>query len=219
MNRSLGVQKQFDKEADPNLVKGRAVVLNLLQLFETDTNLGLAFSQAFEFRQFHLGDQLSISSISAPSTTFVQTEHNIENFHVICQGRVRLLGFDATQGREVSTLLLETGETFGAENLLYTKPIVTQAIAASAGFVAQISADKLQPWLERLPNLRDYLLQQVVQRQRLIFFKTATDWRSLTSHQLRQLVPYIGKTNWARRGISSGNSRGERLLLAQKWTN
>ncbi|HEY9602129.1 MAG TPA: peptidase domain-containing ABC transporter, partial [Allocoleopsis sp.] len=104
--------------------------------------------------------------------------------------------------------VLESGDTFGADDLLdnFSEPMdevsrsqpkaiahsaAPKAIAASAGFVARISAQQLQPWLERLPELRQCLQQQAMLRHCLTFFKTSTELRELTSHQLRQLFPYL----------------------------
>jgi len=107
----------------------------------------------------------------------------------------------SNQQREVSTLVLEAGETFGTEYLFGNEPLLTRVIASSAGQVARIPIAKLEPWLEQLPNLRDYLHQQAIQRQCLIFFKTSTELRSLTSYQLRQLLPYLIETR-----LNSGES-------------
>jgi len=177
------------------------VVLNFLKLISLDTERGLDFSKAFEFREFQLGDELVNYKISPLSGDTVHREQNSKDFCLICQGRVRLLGWEANQQREVSTLVLEAGETFGTENLFSNEPLLTRAIASVAGQVARIPIAKLEPWLEQLPNLRDYLEQQAIQRQCLIFFKTSTELRSLPSHQLRQLLPYLVETR-----INSGES-------------
>ncbi len=90
--------------------------------------------------------------------------------------------------------MLEADETFGTENLFCNEPVITRVIAASACQVARITIANLEPWFTSEPNLRDYLHQQAIERQRLIFFKTSTELRSLPSHQLRQLLPYMVET-------------------------
>jgi HlyB family type I secretion system ABC transporter len=177
-------------------------ILNLLRLSQVDLNLNAQFNQAFEICQFQLGDRLDeyyeVSSLDN-SVHSKQDRPNNTWLYVVCQGRVRLLGVDPTQKRDVSVLVLESGETFGADDLLsnFSEPAPEvslarpKAIAASAGFAARISVQQLQPWLQRLPDLGQCLRQQAILRQCLTFFKTSTDLRQLTSHQLRQLFPYL----------------------------
>ncbi len=190
MNPSLGVQPR----TIDNALNTLPVVLNLLRLVQADTKLASDFSQTFRIREFQLGDELVNSISPTPGEDSVQSEQNSRDFYLVCQGRVRLLGFDANQQREVSTLVLEAGETFGADNLFCNEPITYRAIAAGAGQVAWMPIANLKQWLEQLPNLGDYLHQQAIHRQCLIFFKTSTELRSLPSHQLRQLLPNLVET-------------------------
>jgi len=43
----------------------------------------------------------------APSENYVDYEHNCSDFYLVCHGRVRLLGFEPNQQREVSTQVLQ----------------------------------------------------------------------------------------------------------------
>ena len=194
MNPSLGVQKQVQPRTIDNAHNSLPVVLNLLRVVQADTKLASHFNEAFKIREFQLGDELVNCTIPTPAGDSVQNEQNICDFYLVCQGRVRLLGFDAKQQREVSTLVLEAGEIFGCDNLFCNETLPYHAIAAGAGQIAWISIANLKPWLEQLPNLRDYLRQQAIGRQCLIFFKTSTELRSLPSHQLRQLLPNLVET-------------------------
>lgn len=185
MNRnSIQVQSQSKaRENTPNVV-----VLDLLRLVQADTKLASDFSKAFEVKEFQLGDEIVTYNLPIFS---VDSKQNICGFYLVCQGRVRLLSFDAKQQREVSTLVLEAGETFGADNLFSNETLPYRAIAASAGMVTYIPIAALEAWLNKIPNLGDYLHQQTIQRQCLIFCKTSTELRSLSSHQLQQLLPYL----------------------------
>ncbi len=211
MNQKLEGNGNFVAQNLQNGYSSLPDIFHLLRLSHPDTNIASDFNQIFEICEFQLGEQFVNSSVPHTSNNLVhgkQDEQNNCSFYIVCQGRVRLLGFDVQQEREVSALVLEAGETFGADELLCNLSELTRAvnvakskaiaegtaysaIAASAGFVARTSMQKLKPWLERIPSLRDYLLQQGIWRQCLIFFKTSTDLRSLTSHQLRQLFPYL----------------------------
>ncbi|MGV0024459.1 peptidase domain-containing ABC transporter [Phormidesmis priestleyi] len=165
-------------------------ILTLL-LPQTDPLLVTALSQAFEIKEFRLGDRLIDDHSSTMS--------------VICQGRVRLLGYGKLQ-KEVSILVLEAGDTLGADDLWATtmpysaiSSSYPQGVAASTGQLAQIAAKDLEPWLDKLPNLRDRWQQQAHQRDYLLFFKTLTSLRSLRdtrkgslSHaQLLAIVPHL----------------------------
>lgn len=194
MNRSLGVHNQFQPGTIENTHNSLPGVLNLLRLVQADTKVASHFSRDFETCEFQLGHELINYSIAASLGYSVQYEHKKCGLYVVTQGRVRLLGFDANQQRQVSTLVLEASEVFGADNVFCNETLPYRAIAASAGQVAWISIAKLKPWLEQMPNLRDYLRQQATRRQCLIFFKTSTELRSLPSYQLQQLLPYVMET-------------------------
>ncbi|MEP0810936.1 peptidase domain-containing ABC transporter [Coleofasciculus sp. FACHB-SPT9] len=193
MNRML-VQGHPPLQDIQNAYSSLPDILNLLRLSQSDTSFASDLNQAFELCDFQLGDRLVNYSAATASGNSVRDEQNQGDFYLVCQGRVRLLALDAAQGKEVPALVVESGESFGAEKVFGNHCELTSAIAASAGIVARISIADLQPWLERLPNLQDYLQQQAIWRQCLIFFKTSTDWRRLSSHTLRQLLPYLVET-------------------------
>lgn len=123
----------------PNTLQSLSALLNTLPIFSEDPTFAANFSKAFEIREFQLGDELTRYSLTNPSENFVQGEQNSGGFYVVCQGRVRLLGFDAAQGREVSAMVLEAPESFGMESVFADVPSLTRAIAASDGQVAWIS--------------------------------------------------------------------------------
>jgi HlyB family type I secretion system ABC transporter len=160
-------------------------ILHLLRLVALDTNLAWEFSQAWTVREFQLGDEL-IGYVADETS-------NSGNVSLVCRGKVRLLGFDATLGREVSLQLLSTGEIFGADNLFYPSMFSYRASASCAGTVAQITVSDLREWLQRLPNLELYLRQAVEAREKLIFLKTVTQLRLQTSQVLQNLLPYFLK--------------------------
>ncbi len=189
--RLQGEQIQTSHQPSPTL---NASVLNLLKIVADDTSLVSDLSQIWVMREFQLGDELTSYSLDK------QTEDNSKVLYLICEGRVRLLGFNVI-GREVSTQLLVAQQTFGADDLFCHQALPYRAIAASAGLVAQVPVSHLMPWLQRIRNMSDYLQRMAGDRQTLIFFKTVTELRSLQSHRLRQLLPYLVQTK-----ISAGLS-------------
>lgn len=186
MNRKLGNQEQNESIEDAR--DSLSAVINLLQL-GTNTDVSPAFSKDFEIKQFQfLGEDIYNYSQSASAEGVEQRQ---DGLYVVCQGRVRLVSFDVSQQREVSTMVLEAGEVFGADDLLRQETRPYKAVAATDGEIAWLPIAKLKAWLQQLPAFAEYLRQQANLRQCVIFLKTSTELRSLPSHQLRQLFPYL----------------------------
>ncbi|MBW4611757.1 MAG: ATP-binding cassette domain-containing protein [Desmonostoc vinosum HA7617-LM4] len=199
MNSSSSLRVQGDlKYVNQNSPTLKAAILNLLRLVAGDTSIGSDFSQVWVIREFQLGDELTSYGLDQ------ETADDSNSLYLVCQGRVRLLTYDATIEREVSTQLITTEQTFGADHLFYKQPLPYRAIAASAGLIARIKISELKRWLQHLPSLENYLQRFAVERQALIFFKSCTELRSLTSLTLRQLLPLLIKTH-----ISAGSSLTE----------
>lgn len=216
MNQSLGGYGSHPPENLPSAYHSLEAVLSFCKTIEADDSQSLAFCQAFQVWDFQIGDEIVDYTNAANTNNSVQPEQNAEYYHIICQGRVRLLSFDTQQQREVSALVLEVGETFGAEKLFTQQPQLTRALAASSGSVARIPVTDLKLWFERLSNLGEYLRQQTLQRQCLVFFKTSTQLRSLSSHQLRQLLPLFVETRIAQGQSLTGSTPGSgRFWLAE----
>ncbi|MBW4557763.1 MAG: ATP-binding cassette domain-containing protein [Trichormus sp. ATA11-4-KO1] len=195
MNPSLSFRVQGDMQKDTNNQQSptpEAAILKFLKIVVGDTSIISDFSQFWVIREFQLGDELSSYALNGDTEDFL---------YLVCHGRVRLLGFDATLKREVSTQLLLTEQTFGADHLFCHQPLPYRAIAASAGCIAQIAISDLKQWLQRLPKLKSYLQQLTCKQQALIFFKSYTELRSLTSSTLRELLPYLVATK-----ITAGSS-------------
>ncbi|MGB5959942.1 MAG: cysteine peptidase family C39 domain-containing protein [Coleofasciculaceae cyanobacterium] len=165
-------------------------ILSILRL-QNDSSLTNKFSQTFETRRFQLGDELTIYNTVANSSDSVHQQHNDCGFYIINQGRVRLLGVDTSDQREISAMVLETGESFGTETVFANIPGLSRAIAACDGEITWIDFAQLQPWLEQLPQLQAYLSSTANARAKLLFFKTATDLRRLSGRQLQELLPYL----------------------------
>lgn len=193
MNQSLDGYSLHPSVTLPKASLALEAILTFLRSIQADNSQAVAFSKAFEVVDFQMGDDLADYVSATPAENSVHFEQRERFYHIICSGRVRLLGFDPQQQRQVSALVLEAGETFGGEHLFSHQIGLTKAIAASAGIVARISISELKRWLERLPLLGEYLRQLSQQRQCLVFFKTATELRSLSSHQLRQLLPLLAE--------------------------
>jgi ATP-binding cassette subfamily B protein len=146
-------------------------------------------SRSFEIGEYQIGDCLN--DFPDDSANYGQQERNSQYFYLVCQGRVRLLSFDADKQREVSVQLLPEGETFGGDSLFCEALLPYRAIAASPVQIAKISLKKLQPFLERVPELQKKWLAVAQDRQRLIFLKTSTVLRSLPGHRLQQICLYL----------------------------
>ena len=188
----------------------------------------------FEALKFQMGDVLVTQSARSSNR-----ELDSQYFWFICEGRSRLLSFDATKQREVSTSLMAEGATFGADYIWCQTLLPYKVVAASDVRVARISLEKLTPWLQKLPELNQRWQHMAAQQQKLIFLKTLTQLRSLSSHRLEKLLPYIeiNKINagdylksqgqpircWLRygqikdRAIAIGDSWGYAESASQNW--
>ncbi len=145
---------------------------------------------AFEVSEFQVGDELFSLAATDPEAVETLTAIN-GTCYLIHQGRVRLLGFDPERQRETCAMVLEVGDSFGGDHLWRSQPLSYRAVAATAGIYAHIPQAELTSQLREIPRFQAYLQEQTAQRQSQLFLKTLTELRSLSSHQIRQLLPYL----------------------------
>ncbi|MDJ0576998.1 MAG: cysteine peptidase family C39 domain-containing protein, partial [Xenococcaceae cyanobacterium MO_234.B1] len=187
-----------------------------LEIDPKSKKLLVHLSQYFEILEFQLGDLLG--NIASAAGNLAPPEKNLPSsndgyepaqfFYIICQGRVRLLSFDHQKQREVSTGLLTEGETFGGEPLFAEEYLPYKALAAETKVqVARIPLAQLQLELGKSAQLQERWLMATRNRQSLIFLKTLTALRSLSSHRLQQLLPYLEE-----RQIPAGTNLAEASL-------
>ncbi len=163
----------------------RKVLQNLLPL-GISNQLDDHLIQAFQFVEFQFGDP-----IVNISPQIKENELNSQDFYFVCQGRVRLVGFNTSQQRQVSVNLLTEGACFGGDGLWSQVVHPYQGISTNGVLIAKISLDQLTPWLNQLPELNHYCCTKTQERQALIFFKTCTEFAELSSRRLQQLLPYL----------------------------
>lgn len=148
-------------------------------------------SVCFEGVNFQLGDELMTWNpphVSHPFRTQTPLKEVDQNdFYLVCEGRVRLLALDAENQDKISIIVLETGETFGGDQWIEEGGLGYEVVAASHGQVARISSAKIQPFFSKFPQLKEYVHEQIKQRQRLIFFKTHTELKKLLTSQQKLL--------------------------------
>lgn len=143
------------------------------------------FSHAFETISFELGDLIS---------NFTNDSRQSQSVYLICQGRVRLLSFDAQKQRQVSVEVLREGDLFGGNFLLEQDSLPYQVVAAdnaSSVQVARLSPEEQQKWFQSDPQLKTPWMQAAQNRERLIFLKTLTELRQFSAYQLQQVLPHL----------------------------
>ena len=147
------------------------------------------FSQEFSIQEFELGEEV----ISRPSLATAKNEPKLSSqyFCFIVAGRARALSYDREKQRETSIGLIKEGEFFGGESLWCQIILPYRIVAASKVQVALISLDKLTPYMSKFPELERQWQYAVQQQQKLIFLKTLTQLRYLSSHRLKTLLPYF----------------------------
>ncbi|GCA79958.1 peptidase domain-containing ABC transporter [Microcystis aeruginosa] len=175
-----------------------------------------SLSESFQVINFSLGD-----SINSDPEARGGRENN-EDFYLICQGRVRLLG----QGnkRWLSGGILTVGDVFGADSLFIKDSLLYSPIAASQVTVARLSRPMLLQFLESLPELQQAWHSKIKHTQTLIFFKTLTDCQSESSAKISSFLPYLQEKSlqaretldrlpkgryWLRQGQIEGMSIGD----------
>jgi ATP-binding cassette subfamily B protein len=180
------------------------VILGLFKQLQIEENVAEKLLKAAELCNFELGDELiHYSSSDAENAENHQNNDALNQYlYIVVQGRVRLLTLDKLAQREVSVLVVEAQEAFGAENLFSSQPLTYKAVAASDCQIVQIPLAILKQSWEQFPSLWERLQQWTRERQAVIFFKTCTELRSLTSHQIKQLLLYISNKTT----ISSGSN-------------
>jgi ATP-binding cassette, subfamily B, bacterial HlyB/CyaB len=118
-----------------------------------------------EVVEFQLGDVLPEYVPPNGSDASVRSEQN-PGLVLVCQGRVRLVCLNGQQ-REVSAIVLQSGQAFGGDAQFSDSPLGYRAIAASPGYLVRISEPMLRSWLQEMPQLRE-----IRDRERAIFLKT-----------------------------------------------
>ncbi len=189
----LGVQKADNDTANTPLLTVSEAIYELWKQVIGDTNFPCEFTEAWIGRKFELGDEL---------TQYNRAGHSSANcgvIYLIYEGKVRLLGFDQSLGKEVSIQLLQANQCFGGDDAFCNRYQEYRAVASSSGMLFEISLQDLDIWLQRYPALFDYFSQITQHRQKLIFFKTLSELRSAKLYLsqntpiLEKLLPYFLK--------------------------
>ena len=182
----LGVQRADNDTTNTPLLTASEAIYQLWKQVIGDTNLPSEFKEAWIARKFELGDELTQYNCVGHSSVRGGV------VYLICQGKVRLLGFDESLGKEVSIQLLHPNQFFGGDDAFCDGFQEYRGVASSSGMLLQISSQKLDIWLQRYPALFDYFSQITQERQKLIFFKTLTELRSAKLY-LSQNTPTLQK--------------------------
>jgi subfamily B ATP-binding cassette protein HlyB/CyaB len=211
MKKNLGVKNYFSQSQES--LQNLPAIQKLLEEIGTAPTVA-KLNAACEIYDFQLGDEIAKYQKQESGIHSFEKSEIDSNCYLLSQGKVRLLAVEASQEQEVSVAVLEIGEIFGQDNLFIESGLPYRAIAAGTCQIVRIDATKFQPILEEFPQLRQQLQQQYQQRQRLLFFKTQTELRSLAPQQQQilwpYLLPYIEETR-----IPAGVS----LAQSQKSTN
>ncbi|MEL6439036.1 MAG: peptidase domain-containing ABC transporter [Cyanobacteria bacterium J06621_8] len=173
---------------DPGAAENRFTVFSWLLkqgVYNSEqTELLKQLSQQFEILEFQLGESLSLQPGSSASP-------DGQNFCLIYEGRARLLAFDADKQREVPANLMGEGAAFGGESLWCSTFFPYRVVAASKVKIAKIPLSSLTPWLQKFPELGRKWQHMGQEHQKLIFLKTLTQLRTLPSHRLKKILPYL----------------------------
>ncbi|MDJ0674146.1 MAG: cysteine peptidase family C39 domain-containing protein [Calothrix sp. MO_167.B42] len=182
--RVEGERKYTNDQQSPTV---SATILKFLRIFARDSSQISQLSEFWLVDEFQLGDDLVSYTLDG------SMEDNDRFLYLIGAGKVRIVAFDPTLERRVSTQLLLVEQNFGADHLFHHQPLPYQAIAAAPGWVAKLPISQLEQWLQKFTHLEESLHQTVNERQKLIFLKTRTELRSQTSSTLLKILPHLEK--------------------------
>ncbi|MGK7948101.1 MAG: ABC transporter transmembrane domain-containing protein [Xenococcaceae cyanobacterium] len=237
MNQNTRIQSVSHEQSQLDL---------LIPALEKQLNIDLAsreilvnLSRDWEILEFQLGDLISNFVRQQKLNSRKKGNSQRDRFlYLVIQGQVRLLSWDAQKQQEVSIGLLTEGATFGSEPLFTSEYLPYKAIAVSSKHkaipsetkvqIAKIPLAKLQSQLTKLPQLQEHWLNEIRNRQSLIFFKTLTALHSLSSHRIEQILPYLEKrhipagTNLAKANLNffwlrQGQKRDKSIEIGSFW--
>ncbi len=162
-------------------------ILETLETIVPTKKLGFELAKSFEILDYNFGDEITIFPKIAENNG-----HN-QDIYIICQGQVRLVSFQTTKQRNVSIQLLQEGDIFGGDGFANQRswPYSAIAVGSVPVQIAKLSSAQLEPYLDKLPELKNHLATLGQQRQSLIFFKLFTNLGNLPSFKLQQLLPYL----------------------------
>ncbi len=179
-----GTKNILDSEGKESIILSS--LLKNQKLLDIETKVIENLAQNFEFLEIDLGHKIPLD-LSADKNSDRESQY----LYLVCQGRIRLLGYDKTKQREVAFQLLTEGDVFGGDLLLDEVTLSYQAIAADRGQLARINLSGLEPYLIKTPELKQALIEVAKQRQQLLFFKTLTSLRMFSSRRLELLLPVL----------------------------
>lgn len=197
MSSSLSDEKKHSDFHSSDSVEADISVAKLLATAGIiDTNTSSEITQSLEIRNFRLGDEIAVEPlykriVEDLEQSYSHSRYIPSDLYLICQGRVRLLCSSTDRQRDVTALLLEASETFGADHLLSDALLPYRAVAASPVQIARLPVADLAKLLKQFPTLRSHLLTQTQQRTQLIFFRSMAAMRSISSHDLRSFMPHL----------------------------
>ena len=210
----LGVQKADNDTTNTPLLTASEAIYQLWKQVIGDTNFPSEFKEAWIGRKFELGDELTQYNCVGHSSVSGGV------IYLISQGKVRLLGFDESLGKEVSIQLLHPNQIFGGDDAFCNRFQEYRAVASSSGMLFQISLQHLDIWLQRYPALFDYFSQVTQERQKLIFFKTLSELRSAKLYPsqntptLQKLLPYFLNIDLSEGSLLTATAEGRFWLIS-----
>lgn len=133
---------------------------------------------------FDLGDVLTPIN---PAQSW--SSNSPQDFYLVGQGRVRLLGFDEQNQQEVSLQVLDVGSWFGGDSLLSPLGCYPyRAIAAHRGRVYRVAHEILASWIAAYPGLGNYLAKSTSIYQRIGFFRSDSQLHGESGPKIKALA-------------------------------
>ncbi|MBP1995471.1 peptidase domain-containing ABC transporter [Paenibacillus eucommiae] len=161
---------------------------------------------SFERLSFHMGD------------TIIEAGERGESFHLILEGKVRMIGKDE-DGKELNFGLMEAGSHFGQEALL-NEEFQEHTLRASAKLeLLRLSRTMFMQMIDEHPELRVYLLEQLADDAMRKFLKRTALFAPLHHQELRSLLDIMVMKEYAPgQAIVSEGETGDAFYILRTGT-
>jgi ATP-binding cassette subfamily B protein len=110
--------------------------------------------------------------------------------YLVGDGRVRVLGHDASLQKVVPAQLLTAGAAIGLD-AWFEPAIAYRVVAASEALLVYIPPNVVQQARQTDSKFESWLAQHVAQRQLVLFWKTQTPYKNLPGRYIQDLLPYL----------------------------
>lgn len=146
-------------------------------------------TQALTFEEISLKVGKNIFSAADDYDAIGADQDLASDLYFIGQGKVRLLTFDPIKQRSITSAVLEAGNWFGADDILFPGGAIQyESVGAAEGVAYRLRVESLKELLKCYPKSEPYLSAAIHNYQRVAFLRTQPKLQYLSGKQIRDLA-------------------------------